>query len=1157
MFFEKLKNTYNEIIKDVELKNFKIIDSNNEKDIEAAFKTYIEEIGWVQNQNFTRDRDIKNRYKFRNEFTGATNGEPDYIFYDSNENIMAICDVKNTSVGANKGLEQAKGYIKALNEDWGLDVKIALGFDGKDLILEYNNESAWERVLIDGTEINLMPDRDFLLQIIKSENRLQEVDELDEIDKERLRNFFKRCDEVFRHSNIGSSATEKFVELSTIIFLKMFTIQELDKSFIANQNPSAWDMVLAGNVNKINNEFLQWLDNEYSNLAFSTQQRVLIRLQPVQLKEIAKLIDKIFGTYGLKDFTNVKGDILEFFQNESKDRKIGEFFTPRHIIKFMVRLANPRVYLQEDDVYIEKVYDPACGTGGFLIEVFNTYKNKFSKDIKDPELLKKDVMHGTELKGNTALLAKLNMILIGDGHTNIVNANAFAYDKEEVLSRRKDIFGNYILIDPDDVEYYLDSFGQKIYHVKGDTTRKVTVEGKGKRYWLFDEFGQRIEVPEEDIVTVERKRKSNDGYFVKKINGNYYKQIPVHHFELKNELEEDKINYNFKNIRSVNPLLTTEKIDGKDNPSYQKNFGDFDIVLANQPFGLSEPTKADYHFIIHMLESLHDGLRPESHRYGRIACIVGNGFLHDDKFEEERKYLQENYFIKAIISLPQKVFAPYVEVIKSNILLIEKRKPLPNEETYFVQVKHDGYSQDNKRKREADKDELTQVLQLWTKWENDKQLDLNGDEIDTPSHKERDSIAEYHLIQPKTWAVNNYIKYKIPTFKTQLVELGDYITEVDERRHPKELVTNETDIVTVKGVSKKYGIVDSDIKSANEFNQKYKVLPKNAIAYNPSRINVGSIAINEEEDVLVSPSYVTFIPKNDNPNNRLLEKYVLYFLKSEYGKKQIEDFNFGTVRNSLKYEDLSKIKIPYISPEEQERLLILLENTHKSHRNLIDTLSSLNKVGIPDSIFEALYKDEDFETVTLGELVKESDKPTYGLSIKSDNGEEGTHILKMNNVYPVIDDVMVNDDDVDKITLDEKDIDKYLISKDDILINRTNSIDLVGKSGIYKKDTEAVFASYLMKFTIKEGYNADYISFYLNLTNVKEQIREFAVQSNGQYNINSENLKTLKIKYPKANELEKRLTKEFYEYYESIKGMSILVDTLDKEIGTIFNRHIL
>ena len=1156
MFYEKLENMYNIILENIELKQFSILESNNEKDVEGHFKSYIDQVGWIQNKTYTRDRDIDGRYNFRNDVKGTRNGSPDYIFYDKDKNIIAICEVKSTVVGVIKGIDEARSYVEGVNEDYGLEIRVAIAFDGKNLVAEYLGEDGWERITIDNQELEQMPTTTVLKFIIEGENNIQTVEELSEIDKNLFRNFFKRCDEIFRYSKIGSSATDKFVELSTIIFLKMFSLQEYDKQFKDETAlPSVWDLVLNGRTDIINGRFIEWLNDAYSKLYVGNEQKVLIKVDNDSLIQIAKLVDKVFGTYQLKDFTNVKGDILEFFQSESKDRKIGEFFTPRHIIKYMVKLIDPSVFEMEDDeIYIEKIYDPACGTGGFLIEVFDRYKNRYLSKIKDVEKLKNGVLHGTELKANTALLAKLNMILIGDGHTNIVNANAFSYKKIETLPKKTDAFGHNIVVPENEVEYYMEG-SRKQYHVKGDRTRKVTLEAENKRYWLFDELGQRIDVKEEDIEIVNRVKKSKDGYYVKKQNGKYYKQIPVKHFELKNDLEEDKIPYRYEDVKSVNPLLTQETIiiNGKEveNPYYHENFGNFDIVLANQPFGLSEPSKADYHFINHMLESLHEGKRDETGRYGRIACIVGNGFLHDKDFEDERRKLQENYTIKAIIALPSKTFAPYVQIIKSNILLIEKRKPAENQKTYFVQINHDGFSQDNKRTPELDKSEFRKLMQLWRKWEDDIITDPETDEkIIEPAHKELAGFAELHNLNPESWAVNSYIKYKVPDFNTEMVPLGDYIEECDEKIHPKDYVEDSSDMVEIKGVSKKYGIVTSDLKPGVEYNQKYKILGEGELAYNPSRINIGSIALNDKEEALISPSYVVFKSKGE-----LLGKYIMFFLKSELGQKQVENFNFGAVRNSLSYEDLCKIQIPFMSVKEQERLLVLLENSHNALVNLLDSFSSLNKIGIPDSLFLEKYKDEHFSTYTLGDVINDTDKPSYGISIKADNEDEGYPILKMNNIFPIMDEIL-DDEEIDLITLEDKDFDKYRISKNDILINRTNCIDLVGKTGIYKWEKEAVFASYLMKVSIKGEFEPEYIAFYMNLSSVKDEIRKFAVQSNGQYNINLENLKKLTIKYPKESKLTNEYVESFRNYFSHLKAILKLSDTLQNELSGTMIRYL-
>ena len=94
----------------------------------------------------------------------------------------------------------------------------------------------------------------------------------------------------------------------------------------------------------------------------------------------------------------------------------------------------------------------------------------------------------------------------------------------------------------------------------------------------------------------------------------------------------------------------------------------------------------------------------------------------------------------------------------------------------------------------------------------------------------------------------------------------------------------------------------------------YKVVDSGAIAYNPSRINVGSVAVQDKcETAIVSPLYVVF--KVDE--NVLLPEYVCRFLKSGPGQAQIAFRSSGTVRNNLKYDALCEMTIPLPSLEEQ------------------------------------------------------------------------------------------------------------------------------------------------------------------------------------------------------------------------------------------------
>jgi len=98
------------------------------------------------------------------------------------------------------------------------------------------------------------------------------------------------------------------------------------------------------------------------------------------------------------------------FKSYSDLFDLGEIFTPRHIVKTAVKLVNPRIG--------ETIYDPFCGTGGMLIVAFKHIIDGMAHTDLNLKTLKEDTLYGAELT-RTASIAKMNMILAGDGHNNM------------------------------------------------------------------------------------------------------------------------------------------------------------------------------------------------------------------------------------------------------------------------------------------------------------------------------------------------------------------------------------------------------------------------------------------------------------------------------------------------------------------------------------------------------------------------------------------------------------------------------------------------------------------------------------------------------------------------------------------------------------------
>jgi type I restriction enzyme S subunit len=98
--------------------------------------------------------------------------------------------------------------------------------------------------------------------------------------------------------------------------------------------------------------------------------------------------------------------------------------------------------------------------------------------------------------------------------------------------------------------------------------------------------------------------------------------------------------------------------------------------------------------------------------------------------------------------------------------------------------------------------------------------------------------------------------------------------------------------------------------------------------------------------------------------------------------------------------------------------------------------------------------------VILGEIC--IGKGQYGFSEKASSSPEGIAILRMNNIQ----DGVISWDNLKYVQLSGDLVNQYRLMEGDLLINRTNSAELVGKSAIFKGTTEAIFASYIIRFRI-------------------------------------------------------------------------------------------
>lgn len=161
----------------------------------------------------------------------------------------------------------------------------------------------------------------------------------------------------------------------------------------------------------------------------------------------SELKNKIVSGYNMREILNY-ADELHFQTSsdkhemshlyESKIHKMGnagrnggEYYTPRPLIRTIVKVVNPKIG--------DTIYDGACGSAGFLCEAF-AYLNEKAKTVEDKQILQKSTFYGKEKKGLAYIIGIMNMIFHGVEAPNIMHTNTLAEDISQIQQKdRKDI----------------------------------------------------------------------------------------------------------------------------------------------------------------------------------------------------------------------------------------------------------------------------------------------------------------------------------------------------------------------------------------------------------------------------------------------------------------------------------------------------------------------------------------------------------------------------------------------------------------------------------------------------------------------------------------------------------------------------------------------
>ncbi len=363
-------------------------------------------------------------------------------------------------------------------------------------------------------------------------------------------------------------------------------------------------------------------------------------------------------------------------------------------------------------------------------------------------------------------------------------------------------------------------------------------------------------------------------------------------------------------------------------------------------------------------------------------------------------------------------------------------------------------------------------------------------------------------------------------------KLGNYITEYSVRNKldeeiPVYSVTNDQGFCT--------GYFSKEVASKDR--TTYKIVPKGYFAYNPSRINVGSIDCqNCEERVIVSPLYVVF-----GVDERIDKRYLLHYLKSDIALTFIKASTTGSVRDNLKFSKLSDFQITLYSLSEQQKIADTLDN--------LDAVIELRKAELTDlnemifSQYVKLFGDpiENPNNMSVLPLL-EIGECKNGMNFHYNDSGVEINCLGVGDFkdHSIIDDTSK----LPLISLNELPTNEYLLQNGDIVFVRSNGNKaLVGRSvAVYPNDTPTTFSGFCIRFRIKnENIRVPYLLYTLKMESVRKQM---AGRGANIQNLNQQILSALKIPIPPI-ELQENFSSFVAQIDEAKKAVQESLDNLE------------
>ena len=296
-------------------------------------------------------------------------------------------------------------------------------------------------------------------------------------------------------------------------------------------------------------------------------------------------------------------------------------------------------------------------------------------------------------------------------------------------------------------------------------------------------------------------------------------------------------------------------------------------------------------------------------------------------------------------------------------------------------------------------------------------------------------------------------------------------------------------------------------------------------------------------NITVPKSYVTGNAMClDDMRSDIYMEYLYYCLKHYNFNNVIS----GSAQPQITRQGMEKIYVTIGSHNEQMDIVDKLkkvENVIGLRKRELKQLDTLVKSRFAEMFGDPIRNPKGWKVVTIGDIVTEV---RYGTSKPAVEGGKYPY-LRMNNLTA---DGHLDLNDLKYIDISDDEVEKCVVRKGDVLFNRTNSIDLVGKTAVFDLQDDMVIAGYIIRVRLNEKILPEVLSQYMNLEALKDILRSMAKGAVNQANINAQELQSIRVYVPDIElqkqfvEMKDQVDKSKSKIQKSLEETQLLFDSL-------------